>query len=914
MWTSLRVAAARIRGFLRRGDLERDFDLELAAHLAMAEQDKIRQGMTPAEARRRARIELGGLTQLRDAGREARGLPWLDAYWLDVKLGLRMLRKSWGLTLIGGLAMTVAIAIGVVVYAFYDLMFAGHLPLRDGDRVVALQTWDAEAHRRHDTSMADLERWRRTLQSVEDVGAFQTVERNLVVGGGPYEGDRGPAGAVAVAEMTASGFALARVPPLLGRSLGEDDERADADPVVVIGYDAWQSRFGADPAVVGRTFHLGENIHTVVGVMPEGFAFPVNHRFWTPLRAVRADNLRDAGPTGVVFARLAAGVTLERAQAELTTLGLLPSAVPGTGEKLHPRIVPYTFAFTGDFERGEIRWAIRIVLFLVTLLLIPPCANIAILVYARTITRQEEFAARFVLGASRGRIVGQLFIEMLVLAAGGAGVALVLARLALGRLEESANQDLNDGAPFWMDFSLSYTTILFAAVLAVVAATIAGVAPALKATGRQMQTGLHALGGGTGMRLGATWTALVVAQIALSLAILPSAAEMAWGTVRKGVLGPGFAAEELLTARLAMDRESSRDPAAASGDLDREPTRSFTSLQAEVIRQLEAEPGVSAVSVAAVIPGDEPWLNIEVDGIPLPEAGILAGNNLVRLNRVDGAFFGALDMTVLAGRGFEAGDFEPVGSAVIVNRTFAQQLFGEANPLGRRIRWIDGQADAVTPGSAAGRPPAWHEIVGVVADRPAHATHGTMYRPLVPGQLHSASLAVRVHSTPAGMAERLREIVTALDPTLRVEEILPLDEIYRQQEVGNNIGALVLVAVTLAVLLLSAAGIYALMSFTVNQRRREIGIRSALGAPPSRLLAGVLRRALGQLALGALGGVLVALALDSYLPIEKLGGWNVPGVIPAATALMMWIGLLATAGPARRGFRVQPTEALRDGS
>ncbi len=186
---------------------------------------------------------------------EARGLPWMDAYWLDVKLGLRMLRKSWGLTLVGGLAMTVAIGIGVLVCALFDLVFGGDLLLEDGDRVVVLQTWDARAHRRHDTSLADFERWRDALRSVKDVGAFRTVERNLVIAadsfGGTPQGMHGPAEPVSVAEMTASGFQLARVPPLLGRPLVEKDESDDAVPVVVIGYGVWQSRFFADPEVGG---------------------------------------------------------------------------------------------------------------------------------------------------------------------------------------------------------------------------------------------------------------------------------------------------------------------------------------------------------------------------------------------------------------------------------------------------------------------------------------------------------------------------------------------------------------------------------------------------------------------------------------------------------------------------------------
>src|SRR5688572_4689155 len=316
----------------------------MSAHLEMAEEDGLRRGLTIEEARRAARVQLGGITQLRESWRAAWGLPWLDGFALDAKLGLRLLRRTWGLTLAGGLAMTIVITIAAVVFVFLD-EFMGRTapPLDEGERVVALQSWDAEAHRRRETSRGDLERWGATLQSVEDLGGFQTIERRLMV-------ERRPAEWVRVAEITASGFRLARVPPLLGRWIAEADEHVAAAPVMVIGHDVWRSRFASDPAVIGHTVRLGEVLHTVVGVMPEGFAFPLNHRFWIPLRSDPSGSLKPA-PEGVAFARLAPGVSLDGAEAELTTVGLLPAATgPTGGEGLSARVVPYTFAFTDDVE------------------------------------------------------------------------------------------------------------------------------------------------------------------------------------------------------------------------------------------------------------------------------------------------------------------------------------------------------------------------------------------------------------------------------------------------------------------------------------------------------------------------------------------------------------------------------------
>ena len=904
MPTFFHVMVSRIRAFFRPGDLDRDFDQELETHLTMAEEDNIRSGMTPEHARRTARVELGGLTQLREAGRAARGVTWLGTFRLDVTLGLRMLRKYWGLTLVAGLAMTVAIGIGAVVFEFLDTVRGTTLPLDEGDRVVAIQTWDAATLDGGVSSQRDFERWRDELRSLDDVGAFRMFERNLVIADGPAE-------PVSLAEMTASGFRLARVPPLLGRPIVDEDERVGTDPVVVIGYDVWQSRFAADPAVVGQTVRLGSTVHTVVGVMPEDFGFPLYQQCWTPLQADSSDYLKEGGPWGLVFARLASGVTLDGAQAELTTIGLLPPAAgPEANEQLQPRVVPYAIAFTAG---GPPPWLVRIILFLVTLLLVPPCANVAILVYARTVTRQEEFAARYALGASRGRIVVQLFVEMLVLAVGAAGVALVLARLVIWQVQDDIVQ--RGGAlPFWMDASLSFSTVLFVAGLAVLAAMIAGGVPALQATGRLMQSGLHALGSPTRVKLGATWTVLVVVQVAFSFALLPSAVEMTWGTVRSGLLGPEFAAEEFLTAELVMDQETL--PSAAEADQYEFPLR-FGDLQAELVRQLEAEPGVFGATVAASVPGAEPWAIIEIDGVASsddgvtpPADGVFESNHVVRFNRVDDVFFDVLDVPILTGRGFDAGDFEPERAALIVNRSFVLDLVGDQNPLGRRVRYASLAGGEDLTASESER---WYEIVGVVADLDSNKAIRTMYHPSAPGQIHPVSLVLRMGPNEVSVVGGLREITTALDPTLRADNLRTLDEIYRQQAVGNYLGASALVTVTLSVLLLSAAGMYAFMSFTVNQRRREIGIRSALGAQPRRLLAGILGRALGQVAVEALGGVLVALLLGYYLPVEEMGGWDVPGILPAAAALMIVVGLLAVVGPALRALRVDPTEALRDG-
>lgn len=631
--TSLREWIRRLWGALTRRRADRDLEDELASHLELAEADLRRQGYAPREAARLARVRFGGPARAIEDLRAQRGLPWIDTWWLDVKLGLRMLRKSWGLTLVGGLGMTAAISIGVVVFAFSDMLLESTLPLDEGDRVVAIQTWDATAQRRLPTRIADYERWRASLRQVVDVGAFETSERNLIL-------DDAAAEPVEVAEITASAFELARIPPRLGRPLIEADERAGAEPVVVIGHGVWQSRFDSDPEIVGKTLRLGASVHTIVGVMPDGFAFPVNHGLWIPLRTHRSDELR-APPTGSVFARLAPGASLEGAGAELETIGLAapptssvqpavqPAVQPSEStadsaaeHQIHPRVVPYTFGFTGDFEGPQVRWVLRIVLVLITLLLVPPCANVAILVYARAVMRQEEFATRFALGASRARVVGQMFVELLVLAGAAACLALLATRTLFRFFESWQGEEM----PFWIDFGLTAETVLFAVGLATLAAAIASLIPALQATRRLSRSALLGTSSRGSLGLGGLWTVLVVGQVALSLAVMPSAVELAWGTLRTGVLGPGFAAEQFSSARVEID-----EPTAPGHERGAAAATRFGAIRDELVLRLQGVPGISAVAWAASVPGDEPWIHVEVEGRTGPEDGIFAGRELIQV-------------------------------------------------------------------------------------------------------------------------------------------------------------------------------------------------------------------------------------------------------------------------------------------
>ena len=309
-------------------------------------------------------------------------------------------------------------------------------------------------------------------------------------------------------------------------------------------------------------------------------------------------------------------------------------------------------------------------------------------------------------------------------------------------------------------------------------------------------------------------------------------------------------------------------------------------------------------------PGDEPWVFVDIEGRDAPTEvlnGRLPGFQ-ARFNQVDTAFFDLYQVPGLAGHRFNEGDVVAEADAVIVNRNFAETIAPGGNALGHRFRYVRATGSEWLHGPKADR---WYEVVGVVGNLPVTTDARVAYHAAAPGQIHPAHLQLRLRGDPAGLAERLRDIVTRVDPTLHVDEVRTLAEIYREQRFGDNLGAAIIGAVTGSVLLLSAAGLYALMAFTVAQRRREIGIRSALGAQPGHLVVAVFRRTFWQIGAGSAAGMIAAYLVGRHVPIEQVGGLSIPGILPGAAAFMLVIGAFASLRPARRLLRIDPTEALR---
>ena len=815
--------------------------------------------------------------------------------WIDFKMGARMLAKYPALTLVGGLGMAVSIAVSVGFFTFMTAHIYPIIPLEEGDRIVALENRNVEVNNEDRQALHDFVTWRTELRMISDLGAFRTVSRNLV----PREGPPVP---VAVAEMTASGFRVARVPPLLGRHLVDEDEKPGAPPVVVLGYDEWQNRFAGDSGVVGAELRFGGTVHRLVGVMPKGFLFPQNHQFWVPFRAQPAAYARLEGPSIYIFGRLAPGVSMEQAQAELTAIGQRTAAAfPETHANIRPMVMPYTHSLT-DIQ-GTTTWMAVQMQLMMSLLLVVVALNVAVLVYARTATRQGEIAVRTALGASRRRLIGQLFVEALVLSLGaavfGLGLALVGVRLGNRIMEEEL------GVPFWTSYSLRPSTVLFTAGVAVFAAVIVGVLPALQATGRSLQASLRQLGGGTGIRLGRTWTVLIVAQVSIAVAALPAAVSMGWGEIRNALTRPTYPSADFMIAEL----QAEHDADATGAVVPREDSARFADRAGELLRRLESEPAVAGVTYMANLPGRGG--RIEVEGMPLPPDA--PSGHRVASSGVAPDYLEVFGASMLTGRGFIPADLDSAATSVIVNRTFVRQVLGDGPALGRRVRYV---APRPRAGEAAASPGRWYDIVGVAEDLEVNELDATLVRaalfyPVPLTRVQGISLEVRLRgAVAADFAPRLREIAVAVDPTLQLGTTYSLADFERQEQLAVRLVALVISLVLLSVFLLSAAGVYALTSFTVTRRRREIGIRCALGAHPRQVLVTVFSRVARQVALGLGIGIATAALIERLSGGELMGGMGMV-LLPVFGVLMAIVAVLAAVGPARRGLKIEPIEALR---
>jgi putative ABC transport system permease protein len=610
-----------------------------------------------------------------------------------------------------------------------------------------------------------------------------------------------------------------------------------------------------------------------------------------------------------VFGRLAPGAGYERAQAELTAIGeRLAAAAPKDAPKLRPLIKPYVTAMWTGFEDGEMQ---RMVLYGANLLflgLLGICgANVATLVFARTVTREGEITVRTALGASRGRIVSQLFAEALVLSSVAAVLGLTIASAGGRWAKAKFVEAQNSAAPFWLTDALAPETLLYAALLAVLAAAVVGIVPALKATGPRLQARLKSAGaGGAGMKFGGVWTGVIVTQVAITVIFLTTVVTVGLHAYRSP-LAHGtytFPSAQYLTLRLEMDDEASAGPgAAAQAEFRARYTAAFRHLE----RRLELDPAIAAVTHTTSFPSKGWEFVVDMDpSVPLPPRG--GDDSLgVRSAFVAADFFAAFDAPIVSGRGFSAADVEQARPVAVVDQTFVRTVLGGRDPVGLRLRQKRDPQQPAAP---------WLEVVGVVRDlasKPGKTTEEAMlYRPAAPAG--SLSVVIRARAAASALPAAVGRIAAEADPALRLYDVMPLDDVRKADALGYNFFSRVLAIVSAVALLLSTAGVYSLMSFTLSRRTREIGIRVALGAAPRRIVTAIFSRSFAQIGLGIMAGSVPGYLLVARGAPELTRGAGTSTGVVATVAIAVFIAgvtVLACLLPARRALRIPPTEALR---
>jgi predicted permease len=887
------------RGVVRTRRVNADLNEEFRLHIELRAADLVGAGMTPAEAARTARAEFGSTDYHAGKARDARGLRWFDEMrfsWIDLKLGGRMLVKYPVLTIVGGFSMAFAIWMGAGTFEAIRQLVFPTIPLPDAGRIVVLENWDASANRPEHRATHEFLAWRGAVPSVQDLSAYRAVTRNLMI-------TEGLAEPVYAAEVSAAAFRVLRVAPVLGRTLLESDEQVGAPPVAVIGHDLWRNRFKGDSGVIGRTVRLTGAPATIVGVMPAGFAFPRTQELWVPLRLDAAGDERHEGMAIQIFGRLTPGASLKQARTELENLGRIAAVdFPHAHRHLRPQL--FTFAESVRAINGP---SASLMLLsgniYVVMLLVLVCANVGLLMFARAATRETEIVVRSALGASRRRIVMQMFAEALVLGGVAAAVGLTAAGWGVRwglNLMRAALTDGSGNFPFWIDGRLSPLTFVYTAVLTLLAAAIAGVLPGLRITRNLGDRLRHVAAGSVGTHFGGMWTVVLVLQLAVTMGFPVVAFLVRKDAVNIETQPLPFPVDQYLSVRLEMDRdpaESDADTSAAAFQ-----ARYVTAARALAMR-LESEPSVTGVVFAQHLPRQyHPNHQVEVDEGAVAPAD--ARGHLVGSSRVDPHYLEVFGVSMSAGRWFTPDEANPDARVAVVNQAFVDRVMGGKNPIGRHIRYVSRSDPATQP---------WFEIIGVAPDVGIKSGWGPagLYHPLVRASMYPLNAAIHVRGDPTAFAPRVRAIATDVDVSLRLTDLMPLRDVVNGEVRFHAFWVRMTTFVSAMILVFSLVSIYAVMSFAVSRRTREIGVRVALGASRGQVVRAVFRQPLRQLGLGLLAGTVLVWALlggtDNGLPTARqlltLGGY---------TTLMALVCLIACIVPTRRALSVQPTEALRD--
>ena len=865
---------------LRNSDrLERELDAELRYHFDREVADNLRMGMSEEEARRRARLDLGGDDPLKESCRDARGTRWVLDTAQDLRFATRLLLKDRRFTVPAVLALALGIGMNGTMFTIVNAMMRG-LPVDRPERIMSIHARDAAG------------RWRGSGVSYQDFREFQTATKTFA-GLAVFSqsattlGDDGHAAERAsAAYVSANAFQVLGERPMLGRDFVPQDDQPGAPGVVILGSRIWTARYNADPAVVGRRVRVNGVRSTVIGVMPDGFRFPVVSDMWQPLGRLPGltNQTRDMRQLQV-FGRLADWSTPALAKAEIESIAArLSHEYPATNGNTGAVVV----RFPGHFAPSAILIALMVAVGLVLLL---ACINVANLLLARSVGRTRELAMRVALGATRWRIVRQLLVEcgLLALAAGTLGLGFAFVGVWM-----FASAVAGITFPYYIQWTIDGRVGLFVAAVCLGTALLAGLLPAVHASklpaNRTLKDEERTSTSGMGRRR--MTTLLLTIEVALTLVLLAGA-----GLMMRSFLAV-YRADSIVDAARVVAMPLSLSSAKYRTAEQR--TAAYQRLE----QRLDAIPDVSSSAFANVVPfAGGPFRQMSVDGRrPLPGES----QPSVSYVTIRGRYFDALGLRLLRGRTFTDGDALPGSESAIVNQRLATMVFPNEDPIGRRI--------CLTVPNATDALPACATIVGVsptVRQQYFQDLDPVVY---VPARADASELVLIVASRSIGdaVAPLIRTEVSALDEEIALNALLPLDQAMTQSRWGHRVFGGMLTAFAFVGLLLGAVGFYAVTAFTVVQQTREIGVRMALGARSDTVVWLFVRRAALPVGLGIGIGLAGALAIGRVLQRFLIQTSPTdPTILVGIAVLLAAVSFAAAFFPARRATSVDPLAALR---
>jgi putative ABC transport system permease protein len=871
---------ARLRALLRPGAVDRDLAEEMRGHLDRLAAEHEMRGLTPAQARARALREFGPVTQFTEASREARGVAWIFSAGQDLHYGIRLMRRSPGFS--SAVVLTVALGIGAMTAMFSDVhgILLRPLPYGEPDRLVNL--WSASPSRglpKVEVGMANVYDWRARTRLFDDIAALRAVANVNLAGNGQIEPER-----LLAARVSANLFPVLRVSPLLGRTFSEEEDEIGHEQVAILTWPLWQRRFAGDPAIVGRTISLSGVPHTVVGVMRPDFAFPSRaHQILTPLTFDPRELVNRQSYSYLAIGRLKPGVTIAHAQAEMTVIAnQLAREHPRENRDIGTIVAP----MLGDMV-ASLRTPLYVLLGAVVTMLLIGCANLANLLLARTLSRQRELTVRAALGAGRGRLAGQAIAELAPMLVAGGSAGLLAAAAAIRTIVPLLPADL----PRTENIALSLPVLAFATATLAAIGLFVGVWPALGVSRRGAPIGAadlsrSATGGPARTR---RRDVLVIAQIAATLWLAIGAAMLLRSFSALTRVDPGFSAGGVYTVHVAIPRTKYR------GDTG------VAEFCRQLIARVEAIPGVTAAGLVNRLPlaGGSQTAGLEFEGVPLT-----AGLGLqADLRAVSPGYFGALRIPLRGGRLLADNDTADRPRVVLIDERIAATVFKGENPLGRRLR-------VAVPGAA------WSEIVGIVGhvrhERVDEEGRPQVYWHFQQNAQDRQAIAVRTAGDPAALAPEIVAAIRAVDPDQPVYDGRTLDAVVDGALAQRRLQTSLLAAFAAVALLLASIGVYGVMAYAVGQRRREFGIRLALGASRAEVMAMVMCKGAVLFACGAAIGLAAAAATARLLAglLYQMPAFD-PLSVTVATLVLFAVATGACGVPARRAAAVDPSVTLR---